>query len=80
MVENNPIPTETKTRDALLIALSGGIIGIIGAIMENHLLTSSSVNLNSIIYMGGATLAGAGMAVKGSEIYLNLKKSSKNSK
>jgi hypothetical protein len=80
MVENNPIPTETKTRDALLISLSGGIIGIIGVIAENHLLTSNSVDLNSIIFMGGTSLTGFGMALKGSEKYLNLRKASKNSK
>ena len=78
MVENNPISKEVRTRDALLISLCGGIIGIIGIIAEKGIITSSTIDLNSAIYMGGATLAGFVMAVKGSEKYLNLRKTSKN--
>lgn len=67
MIENNLIPKEIKTRDALLISLSGGIIGIIGVIAESGILTSQNIDNNSAISMGMATLAGFSMTVLGVE-------------
>jgi len=74
MIENNPISKEIKTRDALFISLSGGIIGIIGVIAESGILTSQNINNNSAISMGVATFAGFSMTVLGVKKYMTFNK------
>lgn len=65
-----PISKKEQVRDALLISLSGGAIGIIGAIAEGRILSQNNIDLDAAIRMGVATLAGLGLAVKGAERYI----------
>lgn len=64
-MEKEPISKKEQARDGILIALSGGIIGIIGAILEVNSLSESNPNIDSVIWSGGATLIGASLAVNG---------------
>lgn len=69
------IKPERQAIDGLLIALSGGVIGIIGAIVEMDILSSPNLNLRSAILMGGgATLIGVGLAFKGAVNYIDVRR------
>jgi len=58
----------------------GGVIGIVGAIVEKRILLEHNIDVGAAIRFGGATLFGAGLAVGGARKYLDLRRSSKNSK
>ena len=73
------ISKKDQARDAMLLSLSGGVIGIIGAIAEGRILSAPNPDTDTIIWAGGATLVGAGLAVSGAVRYIVLKRSSKNS-
>jgi hypothetical protein len=77
-MEKEVIPKREQAIDALLISLSGGIIGIIGVILEDGILTANRLNVDTEIRIGGATLVGLSLAVSGAARYIALKKSSKN--
>lgn len=69
-----PISKKEQVRDALLISLSGGVIGIIGAIAEGRILSQNNIDLDAAIRMGVATLAGLGLAVKGAERFTSVRR------
>ncbi|MDP3244398.1 MAG: hypothetical protein Q8M83_01925 [bacterium] len=73
-MEKEPISKKEQTRDALLISLSGGVIGIIGAIAEVNILFSPNLDIRSAILMGGATLTGAVLAFKGTISYIDVRR------
>ena len=73
-MEKEPISKKEQARDGLLIALSGGIIGIIGAILEVNNLSDPNPNIDSVIWSGGATLVGASLAVNGIVRFVDAKR------
>lgn len=73
-MEKEPISKKEQTRDGILIALSGGIIGVIGTILEINTLSEPNPNINSVIWSGGATLIGASLAVTGLVRFVDTKR------
>lgn len=80
MEERDPISKEARTRDALLMTLSGGVIAIIGAIAEGGILYANNINVDAAIKMGGATLVGFGLAANGAVRLMNFIRPPKNSR
>lgn len=74
-MEKEPISKERQTIDAVLISLSGGVIGIIGAIAASSILSAPNYDTNTAVWAGGATLVGASLALNGILRYLSLRKS-----
>lgn len=74
-MEKEPISKKDQATDALLISVSGGVIGIIGAIAEINIFSASILDVNAVIGFGGATLVGLGLMVKGAMRFVELTKS-----
>lgn len=75
-MEKEPIFKKEQARDALLISLAGGVIFIIAAITERALFLEQNIDVYAAINMGGATIAGAAMAVGGAIKHLDLRRAS----
>lgn len=69
-MEREPISKKEQIRDAKIITLAGGAIGIIGAIAEGRILSQNNIDLDSAIRMGVATLIGLSLAVNGVVRYI----------
>ena len=78
-MEKEPISKERQANDALLILISGGVIGIIGVIVERNIFSAPILDVNAVIRMGEPTAVGLGLAVGGALKYLDLRRSPKNS-
>ena len=73
-MEKEPISRKEQARDALLISLSGGLIGIIGAIAEGRILSSNNIDTDAAIRMGVATLVGLSLSIKGAVRYIVIRR------
>ncbi len=79
-MERESISKKEQAGDGLLIALSGGVIGIIGAIAESRILSNPNPDTDAVILSGGATLIGASLVVNGTVRYINTRRLSRNQK
>lgn len=59
---------KTKERDAVLVSLCGGVIGIIGVIAEYKILSASAIDLDAAFKIGTATFLGGVSLIKGHKI------------
>lgn len=73
-MERELISKKEQAKDMLLISLSGGVIGIISAVVEREILTQTNIVLDQAIIFAGTTLIGAGLFVNGAIKSVNLKK------
>ena len=72
-MERELISKKEQAIDGLLISLSGGVIGIIGAIAEANLLSSPNPDMGLVIKVGGVTVVGASLALNGVVRYATAK-------
>jgi hypothetical protein len=79
-MEKEPISKKDQTRDTILISLSGGIIGILGAIAESKILSQNNIDLDQAIIAGGSALVGAGLFLNGAVRFITSRQTSKKDK
>jgi hypothetical protein len=70
-MERERIPRIEQAIEGILITLSGGVIGVIGALAEGKILLENDLNVNAAFSAGGVTLIGAISVISGAVILEN---------
>ena len=73
-MEREPISKKEKARDAILLSLSGGAIGVLGAIAEGRILSSANLDLDDAIRVGVGTFAGISFVAIGAVRFVNTRR------
>ena len=76
-MEREPLPKTQQKVDLVLTFVSGGVIGIIGAVAESNILSQKNIDTDLSIIAGGSTLAGAALALNGAVRLITSRRASK---
>ncbi|HYM65234.1 MAG TPA: hypothetical protein VES68_02010 [Candidatus Sulfotelmatobacter sp.] len=74
MKDREPISETQQKVDIIRSTFSGGVIGIIGAIVESNIVSKPNIDTDAAIIFGGATIVGASLVVNGAVRFIASRK------